>query len=417
MGKGGGVLIFVEHDNTAGNAEFQNQLIKEYGVVADFSTNRTRLPALSEYWTWLQVPEWGVERAQFFMPAPLKIEDRGAFQIIGEISEPEDESKAIVVAGKKVNHHVNFIVMGDAEMVWNGKPFIGIETGDNQRLMEKAVVTLAGVEHLAEPLRIESIVNKKAATAGGDRVLFVRDGYSLVPRTENCQLLELTEQLINRNYTVDVAYVEEVSIEDYCLVFVFNPLVKIEQLSLEKLTEANRLVVLVDGQTDFFKAEPVALEVMEELAGREFLHATEIPANAVISGKGLRFNSSTLVGPGEENNFLVTRGLFTDSNKAVTLNRAGTIEIEEGLKESGELKVVMRSEPQASWPMKSLTPIIVKGEPLNHFAPPEDLESRETGYPVVVKTERLIAMADVSLLFNPTVRSKAGPELLRMIID
>ncbi len=415
--KGGGVLIFVEHDNAAGNAEFQNQIIEKYGVVADFSSNRTRLPSLSEFWTWVKVPEWEIERSQFFMPAPLKIEEEDSFQLIGEISEPADESKAIVVAGKKINEYVNFIVMGDAEMVWNGKPFMGIKTGDNQQLMEKAVVSLAGVDYSDEPLLPESRVDRKILSRGEDRVLFVRDGYSLVPREEDCPLFELTARLTKKNYLIDVAYVDEISIEDYSLVFVFNPLVEIDNSSLEKLKKARRMVVLVDGQTDFFEAEPRALKAIEDVIGRAFSHSTKIPGNSLIYGEGMQFNSSTLVGSGEENNFLFTTGFFTESNKTVTLNRATTIEIQEGLKEPDEIKIVMRSDSKASWRMKSLTPLIEAGEPLNHFAPPEDLKSREAGYPVVVKTDRIIAMADVNLLFNSTARTAAGPELIRMIID
>lgn len=405
MKRGGGVLVIVEHDDFMGNATFQNMLTGKYGITALPETNTTTQDVLEPHWTWCDVPDWGLNRVQFYMPAPL-ISTNPAAKPFAHVIEPDIEENSIV-AYRILDCDTRMIVMGDAEILWNGDSHLGFNIGENQFFLEKITTELAGVPHLTEPWDQPSIIS--ASDVARRKVLFVRDGYSIVPDNATLGMGRLIEKLAQDDFSIDIAYINEVQIESYQVIFVINPMKKLAEDSIEALGRAKRIVVAVDGQSNLF-ANPNFINLFKIVLDKDINYKTFLPANDILSSQQIEFEDAFIAGTNPKNHLMAGVLFFDDTT--LTLFRSCLIAIK------GEENSVttFAKTVQDSRKFRSITPYQEGDIEISPFF--EENNQFGTGiFPVLVESGNILAMANLSMLSDYILNSNAGDRLYNIIVQ
>ena len=453
--RGGGVLVLVEHDNVMGNATFQNALLERFGLRAYFGSNQTRKESVMPIWTWATAPDWNFDAVQFFFPAPLILQE-GPMEPFLKIIEPVNPDLPIIGARARASTGLSLVVLGDAEMVWNGHPPIGMAIGDNFAFMSRVMTTLARViYHPAGTPEPASLIHPPVPDQR--RALFLRDGHAQIPDNRTLGVNNLYRFLTKNGYLTDIAYYNEVMQETYELVFSLNPLTEVT-VPDDWLARQGKVIVATDGQSDYLNSDPGVMNLVGHLFSEDISAPLPIPANALLEAVGLQFDPVTLVDPDFGAHGLVVRLVSNDGKERPLARPAAVRIIPPGVPTETELAVApaeavsaapelavapaeavstapelavapaeavsaapKRSPPDASigqteaataqttdilacaegaWPNPGLTPLITDDVPKPVFEPPKSY-SRATCYPVVVVSGNRVAVGSVSLLQDP----------------
>lgn len=412
--RGGGVLVLVEHDNLMENASFQNELLARYGIVAHYGHNETLKPSRMSIWTWAEAPEWGYEEVQFFFPAPLIIDQDGVMAPFLTISEPLDPELPVIGARARPKSGLNLMVLGDAEMVWNAHPPIGMTIGENPPFMARVITTLAQVDYWPEGggRNFPSLIQPDEKSVDGKlkpRALFLRDGDAQIPDSRQHGFKALYQFLKNKGYQVDIAHYSEVKERVYSLVFSLSPLSQFE-LPETWLQRHDRVVVASDGQSDFFNSIPEMHDLLSGFYPEEKIPTFETPANSLLKGVGLRFDSSTLV-DGEFGEHGLVVQIEDQKGRRYKLTRPAWVRsLSYPLEKRGDHTEDINTEihdgvdliacAKGAWPSACLTPLLTNEVPRPLFTPPDGMEL-EPCYPVIAKSGNRIAVGSLSLFYEP----------------
>lgn len=421
--RGGGVLVLVEHDNVMGNATFQNALLERFGLRAYYGSNETLKESVMPIWTWATAPAWQLDAVQFFFPAPLILQE-GPMEPLLSIIEPVNPELPIIGARARPSSGLNMIVLGDAEMVWNGHPPIGLTIGDNMAFMSRVMTSLAQVNYRpAGTPEQPSLIHPSMADQR--RALFLRDGHAQIPDNRTLGVNNLYRFLAKNGYVTDIAYYNEVLQETYALVFSLNPLTEIA-VPDDWLARQGRVIVATDGQSDYLNSDPGVKPLVGHLFAEDISEPWPIPANALLEPVGLQFDPVTLVDTHFGAHGLVVRLVSGDGKERHLVRPAAVRIIPPGVATAPAAPefataAAERSSPAAStgqtetaiaqaadilacaegaWPNPGLTPLITDDVPKAIFEPPESF-SHTACYPVVVASGNRVAVGSISLFQDP----------------
>lgn len=400
MQSGGGVLLMVEHDDFMENATMQNQLLRQYGIVAEASGVSSTDPGTGRLWVECESTLYQMDRIRFFLAAPL-ITEHDDIETLARVKRPA-EVRHRHVALKNFNN-ARLIVLADAEIAWNGDQHLGIAVADNREFLLHAITELAGVEYGEEPRTQAS----KIADDGRRRIVFLRDGNAIVPTDVQPLGRVLEGALEEAGYSIDIAFSGEVDLKDYELAVLANPLRPLTRP--EDYLQARKLLLVADGSSDIITAEPEFRKLIQDLTGSEIAGAV-LPINSLAKLLGLHFAAETLVTDRpKEQNHLFIEALAPASGRTVTVYRSTWVETDP--KAAGNAADWIHSllaEP-AAWGSGAITPKQDTARPTKPFLRPVTLANLTR--PIISSTEQVMAVADIELLFGEAAPS-SGQELL-----
>lgn len=412
---GGSVLLLVEHDNLMENGTFQNQILKAHGISA--------LPtaALSENkhfmdppWPYCAVPQWGLTKVQLYFAAPLLISPESKAEPFMKVIAPEDKKLGVVAAVDRSEKGVLF-ALGDAESVWNGADFLGINAADNMRFIENVLALLIGSETPMKDKSVDKTIHRYSPDKTQKTILFETTGLSIGPKGGLGEFNRFSNRLNERGFTIHRGGGDSTDYTEYDLVVVANPLRKLE--SPTKILKAKKILLIADGQSDFFNAEGLKeiKELLEKIS-KSSIKDRAYPLNELSEALGFHFASTTIAisndqSPKNRPHFFVEAQWM--GGEKWTLRRSAAIEpVFEVFPDS--LQVLARSQP-GSWTSNNLTPVQTEcGPPALPFQKPVDINA-DMGLPIVVSSEKVFAVADIELFTDGFADSKEAEILFQKI--
>jgi hypothetical protein len=391
MRRGGGVLVLSEHDDMYGSTANHDAFTARHGIrTLPRVAEGTAVDPLQRRWPQVALPELGVARARFFWPAPLSVS--APARALAELVAPADASARVVGARAQVGRG-QLVVLGDLELFWNMAGELGLRAADNAELALRLFGELAG--HGAALSRGGVEPRLPAANAAGTRCArFERSGQALYPDGSPIGLRALAEHLASWGFRVEAA--DSSAQPLHCeLAIVVTPL----EAPARAVAEAARLLVVGDGRSDFLRAEPAlsgALGLGSEPAQTD-------PWEALLSPLGLRFARVTLLDAQD--------GLTPEARlgpEAIRLHRSAVVEHAQGR--------VLIEAPEAR-PTHNLTPAheSVGGSPVDLTQRPRrpDAPAGPPGSSVAVRTQRVLALADLELVTDQT----SSPAVIAELAD
>ncbi len=407
MRAGGGVLVITEHDNVYLHADAQNELTRRYGIETVFG-HAVEVPRVDDpvhgLWPFVSMPEWGIARARFLLPAPLAVHPPA--RALGTLTTPVRSDWATVMAETSVGQG-RLLVVADSEWLWNMTREFGLRGDDNEKLALRMFGELAGRAGplAAEPApRIASTMQDDGDLSDGMRcIAFENAGNAFALEDAPNGLMTLARGLHAAGFAIHLATEREAErCEASLLVVPFLPLGE-AAARLEK----RRLILVTDGDSDstgyagsMWGRLPIQYE---EYKGR----GAERPLDALARSLGLDIPRVTLLD--ENDTTRVTAR--TPNGQSVVLHRAGMLSWKgnafrglvaavPGTRMSDDLFPVTRSvNGKVEFPRRRTLP--ASNEPLW----------------VVAKNDRVFAVADLELVTDQGLATNAGQEILKLLTD
>ena len=406
LADGGGVLAMVEHDDYKGNATFQNDLLKHHGVEALPLGALTADPdVLTPMWPIITFPQWNCKNVQFFFAAPLRKLPSSKAIPFAYINKPKD-GKYRLAGTLDTTKKGPFVVLTDAEFIWNGAPALGIDAGGNRSFTAKLLSYLAGMEG---PLTPQEPSNKKAfPLAGKKRVLFEQTGFAMIPDGRRGGLNQFAGALASKGYQVEIGGGKQTDYSTYDLVIVVNPLEKLK--SVDRIKSAKRLLLLAEGQSDLFGAFPQTAKEIREIT-KSKVPDNYYPLNDLAALFGFKFQSTVV---SDNPRHFTASAVWTASKKPFILRRSAVIApVSEEV--TPRYQIMAKTRP-GNWVMPSVLTIVDKSNPdRKPFDPPLDLDMRPS-WPVIVTRDNVFAVADFDALTDPFFYHEASEYLFQQLL-
>ena len=400
---GGSVFLMIEHDNLLGNAGFQNKLLQEFDIralptsaIAQGTTPQAR------FWPYCESTEFNLQKVQLFLPAPLEIADE-TFSLL-KVSNPGNR-KYTTVAVKRTIGRGTVIALGDAEAAWNGFNLVGIDVAENGAFIDQAFSLLAGIQ---DKTKNKTIPSRPAAICKSDRskrkILIETGGYSFIPLVPGYSAI--VSKFADYGCNIDLGGADTIDYKGYDLVVVMNPL-SAEGLS-RNILQADKVLVAGDGQSSYLETKEIK-NFLEKMSGQQVTEAA-YPLNVLLAEEGLKFSSSTLVTEQVLNGYFTHFQVPAELDRTtIDLNRAAVLDVD-----AASYSILAESGGR-SWPSTNITPKQVGRKPVKPFIPPEGTVF--DGYPVIAKSEKILAISDITLLNDASMSDDSGKALFSHIID
>jgi len=404
VGSGGSVLVLVEHDDLMENAQFQNDLTRHFGIEALAELPRTtRSDVPMPEWVWARFDGGNDDdEARVFLPFPAALRLRHATRPFLTVDSPASAELAIVGAIGE-SRGGKFAVLGDAEVLWNGTPNMGIEVANNR----------AFVRELIRLLLPETATSETSPSDSTD------------PHPD---VTELAEAISARGHVASV-YPDTSAASNPAGVVVVPPSYGAVAKG-PSLKDSDKILIVGDAGSDLLGRYPEMRAALESLHNRGKKGGTfapsENPLNTLIDEEPLRFLPVTLVQPSTRSrsprgtpfapsrrgpanapvadeppslNHLVTSGAWV-GGAPITLRRSGALAVDPDAVAEERARILARAAPNVR-ALRTLTPVQqVGGEQLDPFRqfdgppPPE-------GHVVIAATPRVFAIADAELISDP----------------
>lgn len=421
---GGGVLAIVEHDDAYGSSTRQNALLERYGIRAlpGEANEMAREGAVPKvFWPLVAAPRWGIEGARMFLAAPLEV--RPPAEPVVRVMHPADPAFAVVGAQAKVGPG-RLVVLGDVEMLWNMTPDSGVRDRANPRLLLRVFGELAGLGRALA--RVPWPPAPPPGLAAGRRcAIFESGGFATVPGPAPAGILGLARALNERGFRIAVSRGR--ADDPRCeLAVVVAPLEAFAPSPAVRA--APRLLVVGDGGSDLLGSSPVP---WRQLPVTYAADADTRPLDALLAPLGLRVEPVTLVDEATDQSLvtgeiagvpmrlhrsaaLAWRGeAFTVVARAAPAARPvrETIPPLLGTEPGAELPRRVPVGPAGAWPADSAPGTAPAASPPS----PVPSGAAAAGVPVVARSARVFAIADLEAVADQEIGSPAGQRLLAAI--
>lgn len=399
LNNGGNIFLMVEHDNLLGNGEFQNKLLKNFGIKAlPISSSTKDTSQKNRFWPFCEAKDLHLDKVKPFLPAPLISQDNiGSFL---KITDPQNKNHETVAVKSHIGKGT-LIVLGDAELAWNGFELMGIDVADNGKFIDKTFSMLAKTGEINQTIKTSGVpipIYKSRKTKGS--ILIESKGFSFLPLVPGYN--KILSKFAENNYNIDLGGKNKIEYDKYDLVIVINPL-SANELS-DDIFQARKVMAIGDGQADYLQTQEIK-NLLEKISGNPVL-APQYPLNKLLAEKKIQFAPATLVTQkiSQFTHFQVPAKM---GNTTLNLDRATTIATD-----SAEYIPIAKSTGK-SWPSTNITPKQVGRKPVTPYIPTP--ETVFDNYPVIVKSKKIFAISDITLISDADIESDSGKKLLSEI--
>lgn len=408
--RGGGVLLMVEHDNLFSIATNQNKISQMFGMRAlpKGIFNRRRDTG-NKVWIWGDSSILGLDRFQLYYVAPLQLKPPAIPLILAKDSENQ---KHRVMAALHKASKGRFVLLGDAEVFWNGTKHLGLQHVKNLEFSRRLIALLAGrswskkqptSQQQRKPVKRNVVSQPSSRQVKRPKVVFVSSSLGLSPSE---QLREFARFFGSLGYGVHTGTSPSL-LKEAELVVVAQPVLPLKHVPL--LLKAKRLLLIGDGMSDFLRPKPKLQKLMKKLLKGPVYWP--IPMDALTVPLGFRFAVGTVLS--SQKNPLQA-SVKWKSGPAWAMWRGTVLKPAASTWTSG-WRVEAVTQPNTWW-TQSLMPIHnISGLHENPFHRPKEKALYKGGLAVVASSKRVFAVADVEPFLNATASSPSSKRMWKRI--
>lgn len=409
--QGGSLLIVGEHENMYGSGDFQNPMMKRFGLrfepVAVIERGVISSPPSESdvFWPWFSCSPWGIEDIRFFLPGNISVsKPEEALAMTDESTEP---GHAVLAAWKQVGKG-RVIACADSEFLWNGNQDMGIRVGGNLEFTRRIFLWLAQKD-VPKRYVIDSPLVQRRPFKG--KVLFdlCDDGRGL--EYSRSGLYQLARSFEENGYEVFYTYQSLPTYRGFSLVVVPWPLSQdptaLKERAKSLARSAKKLLLLGEAYSSFQAILEHDAQLAEGTPFADFKDSS-IPMNRIAEEFNVAFLPYIFMADGD--NYFQATAVW--GKERIMLSRAGAVQ-----PINGALMKILSIGEESTWGESLLFVADQPGGIVDVLPFSFNPEEGDISKPVIaLSDERVMAISGLDLFTNTRFPEPEGQFLFQQIL-